>query len=153
AVAEERPDATVAGVAQTAMLEIAVEARLVERRDRSQAHADRGELPEVGHQAGVRIARQTALITPDLAAEVVEVVLGEPALEECPGVDAGRGVALEVDLVAVLAVVLAAEEVVEADLIERRRAGEGGQVAADAIGRLVGLDHHDRGVPTDVGAD
>jgi hypothetical protein len=50
---------------------------------------------------------------------VVELVLGEAALEEGPGVDAGGGVALEVDVVAGQAVVLAAEEVVEADLVER----------------------------------
>jgi hypothetical protein len=31
---------------------------------------------------------------------VVELLLGEPALEERAGVDAGRGVALEEDLVA-----------------------------------------------------
>ena len=68
----------------------------------------------------------------DLPAEVVEVVLGQPALEEGPGVDAGRGVALEVDVVAGLAVVLAPEEVVEPDLVEAGRAGVGGQVAADA---------------------
>ena len=53
-----------------------------------------------------------------LAAEVVELVLGQAALEERPGVDARRGVALEEDLVADSAAVLAAEEVVEADLVE-----------------------------------
>jgi hypothetical protein len=47
-------------------------------------------------------------------------------------------VALEEDLVAALAVgVLAAEEVVEADLVQRGRAGVGGDVPADAdLGRL-----------------
>ena len=84
---------------------------------------------------------------------MVEVVLGEPTLHERPGVDAGGGVALEVDVVAGVAVVLAAEEVVEADLVQRRRAGERGQVAADAVGVLVGVDHHRRGVPPDEGAD
>ena len=61
--------------------------------------------------------------------------------------------ALDVDGVAGEAVVLAAEEPVEADVVERRRGGEGRQVPADAVGVLVGLDDHDRGVPADVGAD
>ena len=65
----------------------------------------------------------------------------------------GRGVALEVDLVADAGgEVLAAEEVVEADLVQRRGARVGGDVAADADG-LVRARHHDRGVPADVGAD
>ena len=153
AVAEERPDAAGAGVVELAVLEVAVEPRLVQRGERAEAHADRGVLPEVGHQPRVRVARQAAAVAADLAAEVVEVVLGEPALQERPGVHAGRGVALEVDVVAGLAVVLAAEEVVEADLVEAGRAGERGQVAADAVGVLVGPDHHRRGVPADEGAD
>jgi hypothetical protein len=78
----------------------------------------------------------------DLAAEVVELLLGEPSLEVGAGVDAGRRVALEVDVVAGQAVVLAAEEVVEAHLVEGGGAGEGGEVAADAVGVLVGLHHH-----------
>jgi hypothetical protein len=57
-----------------------------------------------------------------LLAEAVELVLGQPALEqEGAGVDAGGGVALEEDLVAAARVVLAAEEVVEADLVEAGR--------------------------------
>ena len=75
----------------------------------------------------------------DLAAEVVEIVVGQAPFEVGPGVDAGSGVALEVDVVAGGAVVLAAEEVVEADLVQRRRAGEGRQVTADAVGVLVRL--------------
>ncbi len=68
-------------------------------------------------------------------------------------VDARRGMALEVDLITGCAVVLAAEEVVEADLVERGGAGVGGEVAADRLRTDVGPDHHDRGVPPDEGAD
>jgi len=89
----------------------------------------------------------------DLAAEVVEIVLRQAPLEERPGVDAGGGVALEVDLIAGLAVVLAPEEVVEPDLVQAGRRGVGGQVAADAFGVLVGPDHHHGGVPPHVGPD
>ena len=61
--------------------------------------------------------------------------------------------ALEVDVVADQAVVLALEEVVEAHLVQRRRGGEGGQMAADAVGDLVGPDHHGRRVPAHKAAD
>ncbi len=88
-----------------------------------------------------------------LLPEAVEVLLGQPALEEGAGVDARRGVALEVHLVArARREVLAAEEVVEAHLVERGGRRVGGDVAADAD-RLVGARHHDRRVPADVGAD
>ena len=134
-------------------MQVAVEAGVVERRDRAEAHRHRRELPEVGHQPRVRVARQAAAAAADLLAEVVEVVVGEAALEVRAGVDAGRGVALEVDVVAAAGVVLAAEEVVEADLVQRGRAGERRQVAADAVGVLVGLDDHHRRVPADEGPD
>ena len=89
----------------------------------------------------------------DLLAEAVELLLGQPALEEGAGVDAGGGVALDVDLVAAAGVVLAAEEVVEADLVEAGRGLVRRDVAADLEALAVrGGDHH-RGVPADEGAD
>ena len=54
-------------------LQVAVEARLVDRGQRAEAHRDRRELPEVGHQARVRIGAQ-ALTRLNLLAEVVELV-------------------------------------------------------------------------------
>ena len=87
--------------------------------------------------------------TARLPAEAVEVLLAEPALEERPGIDPGGGVALEEDLVARPAVVLAPEEVVEARLVHRSRRGVGRQVAAQPVRAGVGPDHHDRRVPPD----
>jgi hypothetical protein len=49
-------------------------------------------------------------------------------------------------------VVLAAEEVVEADLVEGRRTGVGGNVATDADLGTLGAVHHDGGVPAQPGA-
>ena len=72
AVAEEAPHATVGGVVDVPVPEVAVEPGVVQRRDRTEAHRDRGELPEVGHQARVRIARE-AFAGHDLAAEVVQL--------------------------------------------------------------------------------
>ena len=60
---------------------------------------------------------------------------------------------LEEHLVAGLAVVLAAEEVVEPDLVQAGRRRVGRDVAADAEPWPVGPGHHDGGVPPDVGAD
>ena len=99
AVAQERPDAAARRVDEAAVLEVAVEPRLVDRVDRAEAHRDRRELPEVGHEPRVRVRRQ-AVLGRRLAPEVVELLLAEPALEERPGVDARRGVALVEDLVA-----------------------------------------------------
>ena len=77
----------------------------------------------------------------------------EATLEERPRVDARRGVTLEVDVVAGLTVGLAPEEVIEPQLVEPGRRGVGREVAADALGVVVGVDDHHRGVPTDVGPD
>nr|BFE81828.1 hypothetical protein GCM10020093_044290 [Planobispora longispora] len=152
AVAQEAPDVAAAGVLHLAVEQVAVEPRLVDRADRAQAHGDRGELPEVRHEAGVRVGGQALEAVRQLLTEGVELGLVEAALQERAGVDARGGVALEEDLVAGLAVVLAAEEVVEAHLVERRGGGVGGDVPAD-VGARVGPGHHDRGVPPDVGAD
>src|SRR5206468_2595922 len=101
------------------------------RRKRREAHRNGGELPEVGHQPRVGIRAQAGPGHYFLA-EVVELVLAEAALQEGTGVDARRGVTLEEDLVAPAVRVLAAEEVVEADFVERGRAGVGGEMATDA---------------------
>ncbi len=153
-VAEERPDVLLAGVLDAAVVQVAVEARLVDRVDRGQAHRDRRELPELRHQPRMRVRREAGVrAARHLLAERVELVLGQPALEERAGVDAGRAVALEVDVVAAAGVVLAAEEVVEADLVEAGRRLVGGDVAADLEALAVGPRHHDGGVPADEGAD
>ena len=106
AVAEERPDPRTGRVEQAAVLEVAVVAGLVDRADRPEAHRDRRELPEVGHEARMRVRAQ-ALARHRLAPEVVELVLGQATLEEGPGVDPGRRVALVEDLVAGSLAVLA----------------------------------------------
>ena len=60
-----------------------------------------------------------------LAAEIHHVLLGQSAQQECPRVDARRGVPLEEDLVGRFLALLAAEEVVEGHFVKRRRRGEG----------------------------
>jgi len=80
------------------------------------------------------------------------MVLAEPSFEEGASVDAGRGVSLDEHLVAAAGVLLAAEEVIEAHLVQRCCAGVGGDVAADADVRSVGPADHDRCVPADARA-
>jgi hypothetical protein len=86
---------------------------------------------EVRHQAGVGVRRQA--VPAHLEPEVVELGGAQPTLDEGPAVDAGRGVALEEDLVADAADVLAPEEVVEAHLVEGGRAGVGREVPPDGL--------------------
>ena len=84
-----------------------------------------------------------------LLAEAVELVGGQPALQERPRVDAGGGVALDEHLVAAAGMRLPAEEVVEADFIQRRRRCVGRNMAAHTDSRALRAMHHDGGVPSD----
>ena len=151
AVADERPHLRLAGVGDLAGHEVAVEAGLRDRVERAEAHRHGRELPERRHAPRVRVRGQAPAV--DLAPEPVEVLLVQPPFEERPGVDARRRVALEEDLVAGAAVALAAEEVVEADVVERGRRRERGEVTAEAVEAVVGAVDHRHGVPADVRAD
>ena len=153
AVAEERPHALVGGVLDAAVAEVLVEPRLVDRVQRAEAHRDGRELPEPGHEPRVRVGGQAAAGVRHLLPEAVHLVLGEAALDEGAGVDAGGGVALEEDLVAAAGVVGPAEEVVEAHFVQGRRRCVARDVAADGDpGTLRAVDH-DRRVPADDLAD
>ena len=147
AVAQEAEHPASRRLVDPAALQVVVEPGVVDGVDGAETHRHGGELPEVGHEPGVRVAGQP--LAADLHAEAVQVLLGEAALQEGPGVDAGGGVTLEVDVVTGPTVVLSPEEPVETHLVEGGRRGEGGQVSADAVGRLVGVDHHRGGVPAD----
>ena len=155
AVAEVRPYVLVGGVVDAPVLQVAVEPRLIDRVDAAEAHRDRRELPEVTHEAGVRVRRKAATQpgVRELLAEAVELGLGEAALHEGAGVHARRRVALEEHLVAAAGVTLAPEEVVEAHLVEARRAGIRRDVPTGTDARPLRAVHHHGGVPPDVGPD
>ena len=146
AVAQERPDLAAGRLLEPAIFQIADEARLVDRLDRAQSHRNRGELPEIRHQPGVRIGTEAAAGL-QFAAEILQLLFGDAAFEIGARIDAGRGVALEVDDVAVAAFGLRAEEMVEGDFVQRGGRGEGRDVPADAFLNLVGPHHHGQGVP------
>ena len=96
----------------------------------------------------MRIRRESAP-GGEFAPEVLELLLAQAALEESPGIDAGRGVALKIDLVAGLVPIAASQEVIESDLQERGRRSVSGNVPADARGSAIGANDHGHGVPTD----
>ena len=87
-----------------------------------------------------------------LLAESVHFLFGEAAFQEGARVGAGGGVTLEEDVVAAAGVVLAAEEVVEADLVEGGDGGVGRDVSADLDAGALGARHLDGGVPADPAA-
>ena len=85
----------------------------------------------------------------DLLAEAPELVLAQSALQERARVEAGRTVALDEDEVAAVLRGGRVPEVVEADLVERRRRLVAGDVPAELGGLLVGLQHRRHRVPAD----
>ena len=148
-VAQECPDALLAGVLDTAVLEVLVERSLVDRVDRADAHRHRRELPEVLHAPRMRVAGQatTAGRAAVLLTETVHVRLRQASLKEGASVHTGRGVTLEVDLVTAVRVVLAAPEVLQAHLIQGCRRGIAGDVPTDANAGTLLTMHLDGGVP------
>ena len=61
------------GVGEPAVVQVLEEARLVDRHQRPEPHRDGRELPEVGHQPGMRIGREPLAV--DLLAEVQQLLL------------------------------------------------------------------------------
>ena len=61
AVAEHAPDLAASCVLQMTVVEVAHEARLEDGADRAQPHRAGGELPEIRHQPGVRVAAEALL--------------------------------------------------------------------------------------------
>src|SRR5699024_2014577 len=109
------------------------------------------KLPEIGHQPGVRIRADA--FTVNLLTEAVELLLAQPALEKGARVETGRGVALEIHQVATVLMIRALEEMIEADVVERRRRGKAGDMPAQLAAAPRGAYHHGHGVPADDRAD
>ena len=147
AVAAEGPDLAAGRLREPAGLQVLHEPCLVDRRDRPDPQRDRRELPEVGHQPGMRIGGEAGAV--DLLAEPEQLALGQPSLEIRARVVAGGGMALEVDQVAAVALARGVPEVVEADLVQGGQGLIARDVAAELRGDLVGAhDDRDR-VPAD----
>ncbi|SKZ82667.1 Uncharacterised protein [Mycobacteroides abscessus subsp. abscessus] len=141
----------VGGVLDSSIVQVVVESRLVDRIHRSEAHRDRRELPELRHQPWVRVRGQAATLAcvAVFLTEPVHAVGADSTFEECACIDSGRRVALDEDLVATARMVGAAEEVVEADLVERCRRRIRGDVPAHSDAWPLRPVNHDRGVPAE----
>ena len=154
AVAAEHPDLAVFSVGNAACVQVFEESSLVNGHQRAQAHRDSGKLPEVGHQLGMRIARQALAV--DFLAEVEQLLFGQAAFQVSAGIHAGRNVALNVEAVAAMVFVLGMPKMVETGAKHAGQRGKRANVATQiaAVGRaeLVGLDHHGHGIPAHVGA-
>ncbi|MCY1228082.1 hypothetical protein D9M72_403790 [compost metagenome] len=93
AIAHKGPDLARRRVGETAAVQVLQEARLVDRHQRAEAHRHGGELPEVGHEPGVRIRRDAVAL--GLLPVVEQLLLTEPPFEKSARVDARRAVALD----------------------------------------------------------
>src|SRR4029453_8162918 len=148
------PGALFECVFDAAIVQIAVEPRLVNRVDRADAHGNGRKLPEMWHQPGVRIRGEPLGRSAGvLLSEGVPLVGGEPSFEVRPSIDTGRRVALDEDVVTAAGMILAAEEVVEADLVQARIPLVGRDVSADLKPLAVGFADHDRRIPADEGTN
>ena len=130
------------------MLQIPQEARLIDGGDRSQPHRHRGELPELRHQPRMGIRRQP-LPRRNLVAEPFQMILRQAAFQKRAGINARRSVPLKIDQIAQLRFIPCAEEMVEADFIQRGRRRVRRNMPADARMIAVGPHHHRHRVPAD----
>ena len=100
----------------------------------------------------MRVARKPAALG-QFTAEILQLLLAQPAFEEGARVDARRSMPLKIDLVARVVVPAATDEMVHRHFHERCRGGEGGDVAADALVFAIGPHHHRHRIPTDDALD
>ena len=153
-IAAENPDLAVLGVGNAAGVEVLQEAGLVNGHQGAQAHGDGGELPEIRHELGVRIARQTLAI--HFLPEMQQLLFCQTPFQISPGINPRGHVALDVNAVATVVFTLGMPEVVKARAKHVRKRGKGANVAAKVTPVLgvvtVGFDHHGHGVPAHVGA-
>src|SRR3984885_5611852 len=101
AIPNKRPDLAVSFLNQAAVLEVAHEARLVDRVEGSNAHGNRGEAPKLRHQPGMGIGRHPGL-APQFVAEVKQAIIVKPSFHVGPRIDTRGGMDLKVDKVPML---------------------------------------------------
>jgi hypothetical protein len=109
-------------------VQVLQEAGLVDGHQRAQAHRHGGELPELGHQLGVRVAGQALAV--HFLAEVEQLLFGQAAFQVGAGIDTGRHMALDVEAVATVVFALGMPEVVEAGAKHAGQRGKRANVTA-----------------------
>src|ERR1019366_2365607 len=133
-------DAPAVGFGETAIAQIAHEARLIDRADRPDAHRSGRGLPKVRHQPRVRVGAEAS--PADLPAVEIELLFAEPALEESASVHARRRVRLEKQQIPAVAIVGRAEEMIEADLEDFGHRSVTGYVPAEFAVSSIGANDH-----------
>ena len=130
------------------MLQIPEEAGLVHGHQWRQPHRHGRQLPEVGHQPGVRIRRETGFARA-FPAKTFQLLPGQPAFQVGPGINPRRTMTLEVGDVPGVVSGSRMQEMVEGHLPQRGRRSVGGNVPADAVVLAIGTNHHRHRVPAD----
>ena len=145
AVAHGVPHTRGGGADQTTVLEVAIKPGLMNRRHGAKPHANGGELPEIRHQARVRVRGEP--LSTGFSSEGLNLVERKPSLHPSTGVDAGRSVALPVEMITGAVAFFSAEKMVETQFPGVGGGGVGGDVPTDALEVFVGSRHHHHGVP------
>ncbi|MPM44892.1 hypothetical protein SDC9_91574 [bioreactor metagenome] len=158
AIAKHTPNLTARAIQQTAMREIAHEARVINAADRPDAHRTRGELPEVGHQPRVRIARKpltARLQATQLLAVMLQIDLAQTPFQKRACIHTGRAVRLKKHEVATLAMRLITrlKKVVKAHFKQIGRTCITGDMPAQFAISLVGTHHHGQRIPAHDGGE
>ena len=121
-VAEECPDLTALLRHHFTVDQVLHKMSLIDRLQWAKAHRYSWELPEVRHQPGVRVGRQTLAI--HFGTEAVHLLWGNTAFQESTGVNTWSDMALIVNEVAIAIAVRPMEEIVVANVI---KSGTGGK--------------------------
>ena len=124
---------------------------LVNRLDRAQAHGHCGKLPVIRHQPGVGVGGQAVAV--HLAAEVVQVGLVYAALQVGARIHARGAVPLVEHQVTRVAVLGAAEKVIETHVVQGGAGRETGNMPAQGIVVVIGPHHHRQRIPAHQGTD
>src|SRR6266705_372435 len=142
AVAHEAPHLARGRLQKAAIGEVAHEARLVDRVQRTEPHRTRRELPETRHQPWVTVGRQS--LACGFTPVIRQIFLGKPPFQKSARIDARRGMRLEVHRITVRA---SAEKMVVAHFEQVRGGSIGRQVPAKFRVLAIGAYHHGERVP------
>ncbi len=148
-VAKEAPDLGLFAFEETAGLKIPSKPRLVDRAQWPEPHGDRGKLPEIGHQVGMRVGREPTALRQFLP-KVLKALFVNTSFEECACVDARGGVPLYIGHVTDEVTRARAQKVVERHFVKRGRGRVRGDVSTQTGRFAVGIYHHGHRIPANV---
>ena len=149
-VAAKHPNLAAFGIGQATRMQIFEKARLINAHQRAEAHRHRRQLPKIGHQPRMRVARNTLAI--DFLTEVIHLLLTQTIEHEGAGVHTRRAVSLDVHQVAAMIGAGCMPEVIEADVIQCGGRRERRNMTAEFEVFFAAAQHHHRRVPAHIAA-